>query len=121
MSSNEADGGVKALARLIASDPVIGPQLTTWITEGVARPILAAGYLSPEQAAARERQAGAAVLREAADALRKRLDDWLRSTSETYAQPVGSPAWRDGLVGYLMRGPGSLADVRAERLEAGDE
>lgn len=43
-------------------------------------------------------------------ALRKRLDDWFRSTSETYAQPVGSPAWRDGLVSYLMHGPGSLSD-----------
>lgn len=44
-------------------------------------------------------------------ALRKRLDDYLRSTFETHTQPVGSEAWRKGLVGYLMRGPGSLTDV----------
>jgi hypothetical protein len=113
MSSNEVDGGVRALARLIASDPVIGPELTTWITEGVARRILAAGYLSPEQAAARERQAGAAVLREAAAEV-EALESFAHgknTTSNTFLLGHGTA---QRVIARRLRD-------RAERLEAGDD
>lgn len=44
--------------------------------------------------------------------LRKRLDDWMTSTSEFYArQADDSDRWRAGLVGYLLRGPGALDKV----------
>jgi hypothetical protein len=54
--------------------------------------------------------------------LRKRLDDWLGSTSEFYARERqgrdGGESWRAGLVGYLLRGPGALDKVltRAEAI-----
>lgn len=50
--------------------------------------------------------------------LRKRLDDWVASTSEFYARqrmPMdGGESWRSGLVGYLMRGPGALEHALAD-------
>lgn len=47
--------------------------------------------------------------------LRKRLDDWMDSTSEFYARQSGdADRWRSGLVGYLMRGPGALEHALAD-------
>jgi hypothetical protein len=46
-------------------------------------------------------------------ALRKRLDDWYGSTSAFYAaeRDDDGESWREGIVGYMLRGPGSLADT----------
>jgi hypothetical protein len=50
--------------------------------------------------------------------MRKRLDDWLASTSEAYAEPPAglnpSEAWREGVVSYLLDGPGALLPLFAE-------
>lgn len=50
------------------------------------------------------------------ETLRLRVEDWLRSTSEFYAGPVGSPTWVAGLVGYLADGPHSVKEILAARL-----
>lgn len=42
-------------------------------------------------------------------AVEQRIRDFLRSTSEFYLR--GSDEWVAGLVGYIMRGPGSLSEV----------
>lgn len=52
--------------------------------------------------------------------LRKRTYDWLDSTSEVYASQSGRDVWVRGLVGYLMNGPGSLADLPTRASAAAD-
>lgn len=52
-----------------------------------------------------------------ARAAEKRIRDWLASTSEFYAGPVGSDAWIKGLAGYITQGPGAVLPTLTE----GDE
>lgn len=39
------------------------------------------------------------------EAIERRIRDWLWSTSEMYAGPVGSDEWVEGLARYLANNP----------------
>ena len=50
-----------------------------------------------------------------AEVLARRIRDWQESSSETYAQMSGdNDVWVNGLVGYLLHGPGALLSSLAE-------